>query len=178
MQVLREILPPRVQHRGNADHPAKVLRIAAEGEQRVDRGAEEQRVDHARIALRERIEQMRECKDDVEVRNGQEVGVARREPSFLGERLTLGAMPVAAGVVRDPHRAAAVTRLPMPAEDGGAAGLDRAQHSLLDGGEAVRATVRVAMGAHDVRELHSRTDDRDRRAHWHGAHGISPVAAA
>ena len=73
-------------------------------------------------------------------------------------------MAIATGVVGDPHGAAAVTRLPMAAEGGGATGLDRLESPTLDGGEAMRATIRVAMGAHDVGELQSRTDARDRRA--------------
>ena len=82
------------------------------------------------------------------------------------------------GVVRATHGAAAVTRLLMAPEGGGAASLDRLESPALDGGQAARATKRVAMGAHDVRELQSRTDVRDRRARWHGAHGINPAAAA
>ena len=74
MEVLGEGLAPRVQDRGDPDRAAEVPRIAAEGEQRVGGRAEEQRIDHARIALRQRIEQMRERQDDVAVRNGQEVG--------------------------------------------------------------------------------------------------------
>ena len=66
----------------------------------------------------------------------------------------------------------------MPAEHGGAAGLDRVERPVLDGREAMRATIHVTMGAHDVRELESRTDARDRRARWHGAHRISPAAVA
>ena len=56
MQMLREILPPRVQNRDDADRAAEMARIAAEGEQRVGGRAEQQRVDHARIPLREGVE--------------------------------------------------------------------------------------------------------------------------
>ena len=69
MEVLRESLAPRVKDRGDADRAAEVPRIAPEGEQRVRGRAKEQRVDHARIALRERIEIVRQREDDVEVRN-------------------------------------------------------------------------------------------------------------
>ena len=100
---------------------------------------------------------MRQREDDVEVRNGQQVGAARGEPPFLGQRLTLRAVPIATGVVGDPHGAAAVTRLPMPAEDGGAAGRDRPERHVLDRREAVRPTIRVAVRPHDVRELQPRT---------------------
>jgi hypothetical protein len=59
MQVLREILPPRVQDRGHADGATEVPRIVAEGEQRVGGRAEQERVDYARIALRQGVERMR-----------------------------------------------------------------------------------------------------------------------
>lgn len=72
-------------------------------------------------------------------------------------------MTIATGVVHDPDGAAAVTRLPMAAEDGGTAGRDRLERPTLDGDEAVRTTIRVAMGADDVSEFESRPPARDRR---------------
>ncbi len=70
MQVLREILSPGVQNRGDPDRPAEMARISSEGQQCVGGGAKQQRVDHAGIALREGIEVVWQCEDDVEVRNG------------------------------------------------------------------------------------------------------------
>ena len=85
-------------------------------------------------------------------------------------------MAIPTGVVGDPYGATPITRLPMAAEDSGAAGLDRLESPVLDGGEAVRTPIRGAMGAHDLRELQSKTDGRARRAQGHGAHGISAAA--
>src|SRR6267143_6211281 len=104
MHVLRKILSPRVQDRGDADGAAEMSWVSTEGEQRVSGRAKEQCVDHARIALRERVEVVRQGEDDVEVRNGQQVGAPRREPPLGGERLTLRTMPIATGVVGDAHR--------------------------------------------------------------------------
>ena len=171
MEVLGESLAPGVENRGDPDRAAKVPRITPEGQQRVSSCAEEERVDHARITLRERVERVREREDDVEVRNRQEVSAAGGEPPFLGEGLALRAMPIATGVVRDPHRTAAVTRLPVPAENGGAAGRDRPERPVLDRREPVRPTIALAMGAHNVGELKPRPDGRDRRARRHDAHG-------
>ena len=70
-------------------------RVSTEGEQRVGGGAEEERVDHARMALRERVQVVRQREDDVEVWNRQQVGAPRRQPSFLGEGLALRAMTIA-----------------------------------------------------------------------------------
>ena len=176
MEVLREILPPRVEDRGDADRAAEVPRVTSEGEQRVGGRAKEERVDDARIALRQRVEVVRQREDDVEVRNRQQVGAARREPPFLGEGLTLGAMAIATGVVGDAHGAAPVTRLPMPAEDGGAAGRDRPERHVLDRREAVRPTIGVAVGAHDVRQLQPRTGDARPPCPCGTAHTISPAS--
>ena len=115
MEVWGQILSPRVEDRGDADGAAEVTRVASEGEQGVRGGAEEERVDHARIPLRQRIERVRESEDDVKIREGQQVGATGREPPFLGERLALRTMAIATGVVGDPHRAAVITRLPLVA---------------------------------------------------------------
>ena len=97
MQVLRERLSPRVQDGGDSDRAAEMPRIASEGEQRVGGRAEEQRVDHPRIALRERVEIVRQREDDVEIRDRQQVGFPRRQPAFLCQRLTLRAVAIATG---------------------------------------------------------------------------------
>ena len=170
MEVLGEGLAPGVQDRGDPDRATQMPRIAPEGEQRVGSRAEEEGIEDARIPLGQRIEQMREGEDDVEVGNREQVGSACREPPFLGERLALRAVPIATGVVGDPHGAAAVTRLPMPAKGGGPTGRDGPQGSVLHGREPVRASVGVAVVSDDVRQLEPRTGDRDRRADRHGAH--------
>ena len=152
--MLRAILPPRVQHRGDDDRAAEMSRIPAEREQRVSGRAEEQCVDHPRIALGQGVEIVRQREDDMEVRNGQQVGLARREPPFLGQGLTFRAMAIATGVVGDSHGAAPVTRLPMPAEGGGATGLDGTQSGALHSREAMGELIARTVRAHDVGELH------------------------
>jgi len=54
--VVRQGWSPRVEDGRDADRPAQMPWIAAEGEQRVGGRPEEERVDHARIARRECIE--------------------------------------------------------------------------------------------------------------------------
>jgi hypothetical protein len=132
---------------------AEVPRITAKGEPRVRRGAEQQGVDHARVPLGQGVQRVRQREDDVKVRNRQEVSLPRREPPLFGERLAFGTVAVATGVVAETHGAAAVTRLPMPAERGGAAALDRPERDGLDLGEPVRAPIRVPVRTHDVRQL-------------------------
>jgi hypothetical protein len=110
------------------------------------------RLDDPGIALGQRVHGVRQREDDVKVRNGRQIGAAGGEPPFLGLRLTLGTMAVATGVVGDSHGAASVTRLPMPTQEGSAAGRDRPKRHVLELREAVRLTIPVAMGPHDVRK--------------------------
>lgn len=176
MEMLRERLPPRVQNRGDPDGAAQMATVASEGEERVGRRTKEERVDHPWISLRQCVEIVRQGEDDVAIRNGQEIRLARREPAFFGERLALGAMTIATGVVRDPHGTAVVTRRPMPAQEGGAAGRDRPKRHVLHRCEAVGPTIPVAVRPHDVREFRSTKSARACRAlQGAGTHGLSPA---
>ena len=58
--------------------PPQVSRIAPEGEQRVRRRPKQQRIDHPGIALRERVEVVRQGEDHVKVRNRQEIPPSAR----------------------------------------------------------------------------------------------------
>jgi hypothetical protein len=49
-------------------------RIAPEGQERRSGSLEEEAIEHAGVALRERVQGMRQGEDDVEVRDRQEVG--------------------------------------------------------------------------------------------------------
>ena len=77
-----------------------------------------------------------------------------------------------ARVVGDPRRAAVITRLPTPAQEGGAARRDRAQRHRLDPREPMRAAIGVAMRTHEVGEGEAKGRDRGRRLDSDGTHGL------
>ena len=83
----------------------------------------------------------------------------------------MGQCRLRAGVIGDARGSTVVTRLPMPTEESGAADRDRAQRPMLDRCEPVRTTIGLTMSPHEVGELQRRSETRDRRAWWHGAHG-------
>ena len=64
---------------------------------------------------------MGEGEHDVEVRGGQEFGLAFFKPSLSGDVLTLGAVSIAAGVIEDTFCATVGTALDVASQDGGAA---------------------------------------------------------
>jgi hypothetical protein len=111
VHVLRKILAPGVEHGGHAEVTAEVTRIASEAQERRCRTLKEQAIDEPRVTLRQRIERVGQREDDVEIRNGQHLASARGEPALGGHALTLRAVAIATGVVRDargepraPHR--------------------------------------------------------------------------
>jgi hypothetical protein len=65
----------------------------------------------------------------VEVSNRQQVGLAIGQPCARGSTLTLGTVPVATAVVRDPSVATVLASLDMTAQGRRAAMLDR-RHDL------------------------------------------------
>ena len=53
------------------------------------------------MSLTEWVQRMRQSKDDMEVGHGEQVLLTPREPALARLCLTLRAVPVAAGVIRD-----------------------------------------------------------------------------
>jgi len=160
--MLGEGLPPRVEHGGDAEGTAEVPRIAAKAREGGGRRLKEQAVDHARVALGQRVQGVGQREDDVEVGNGQDLAAPGGEPAFGGHALALRAVAVPAGVVGDPFGAARRADGAMAAEHGGAARGDGAQGSAVSARQRVGLLVRRAVGADDVGELDAgRTLDGD-----------------
>jgi len=154
VDVLGERLAPGVEDGRDADGPTEVAGVAPEGQKGVGHGAKQEVVDDARIPLGERIERVREREDDVKVRDREQLGPARREPAVAGNRLTRRAVAIATRVVRDPRRAAAITRVAVAAQHGRAARGDRPEGHLLDLGQAMGPRERLSTHAHDLCQRH------------------------
>jgi hypothetical protein len=163
MQVLGEVLAPGMEDGRAAEVTAEMARIAAKGGQRGGDGAEQERVDHAGIALGERVQGMRQREDDVEVLDGKQFGLAGGEPALFGEGLALGAVAVAAGIVGEALGPTGITRLAMATERGGTARLDGLHRAALRAGQPMGVAIRRAVGAEDVGDLHRGTLSRARR---------------
>lgn len=99
VEMLVQVLAPGMQDHGGSDVPAQPARVTPEGVQRVPRGLEQEGRKDTGIPLRQGIEGVRQGKYTVARGDGEEVSQARFDPPRLGSRLTLGAMPIAAGMV-------------------------------------------------------------------------------
>ena len=143
---------PGVQHGGEADAGAQMLRVGGDGDEGLGGGPEQEVVDRSLVLERDRADRSRQGEDDVIIGNRQKLRLAVFEPLPRRRRLTLGAMPVAAGIVGDAFVRAVLAALDVSAERGGATGLDRRHHLQL--GEAhvtgVGLAPRRPMGAKDV----------------------------
>ena len=146
---------PGVQHCGQSDPRAKMLRIGRDGDERLGRGLEQDAVDDGLVLVGDVADRGRQREHDVVVPNRQQLRFAVGQPFLGGDRLALRAVPVAAGVVGDAHMRAILAALDMPAESRGAAALD-GRHDLqlreahLSG---VGAAPHRTVAAEDIRNL-------------------------
>jgi hypothetical protein len=85
-----------VQYGGGADARAEVLGIGGDRDQRLGGRAEQQVVDDGFILIGDRSDLGRQRKDDVEIADRQQIGLAGREPILRRCALTLWAMAIAA----------------------------------------------------------------------------------
>ena len=108
MDVLPQILPPRMKHHGDAEFAPEPAGIAPELEQGLRGRLEQQPVDEGGMALRNPIELMGQGEHDMPVRDVEQVGALALDPSGLCQGLALGAVTIPARCVLNRHRPAVV----------------------------------------------------------------------
>ena len=89
----------------------------------------------------------------MEVRDGKNILFSVFDPPLFFEELTLGTVPVSAGVVRDQLRAAVPALVHVTALIRGAAGLDRPHGAKAVRGHRMSASVLWTVPVEDVRDL-------------------------
>jgi len=159
VRVMQQGLRPSVQHGKEADLSSEVFRVGSDGAERFRGCPEEDAVDDALVLKSHRRNFIGNGKDDVIVGNGKQLGHARLEPLGLGERLALGTMAVAAGVVGDPLGAALIAHVDVPAQEGSPADFDGAHGTMLltRHGSAVDLPVLRAALVQDVGHFQGRS---------------------
>ena len=153
--MVRQRRAPGVEHGGDANARAEMAWVGGDGEHGLRRRPEQQIV-HDRLVVESDVGEFGgNAENDVEVSDGQQVGLARGQPVARGGGLALGAVPVAAAVIGDPLMAAVLAGLDMTAQSRRAAMLDR-RHDL----ELVKAqmpgmggTIGWASSAEDIGDL-------------------------
>ena len=90
--MMLKVLPPGMKYAETADVGSEVLRIASQFEHRRGACAKEQIVEQPLVLQCKSGEFMRQREDDVEIRNGQQVSRARRQPFCARVPLALWAV--------------------------------------------------------------------------------------
>src|SRR5215470_13883259 len=129
MRMVGHRRAPGMQYGSGADAGTEVLGIGGNGEQSVGRNAEQQVVNYRLVLVGDWGDLGRQCEDDMEIADRQQISLARGKPVPCHRALTLGTMAVATRVVGDPAVAAILAALDMAAECSRAALLDR-RHDL------------------------------------------------
>jgi len=124
VRMVLQLLIPGVEDAKEADLGAKTLGVRGDFDQCLGAATEQHPVNRFFVLQGQRSQLVGERKHDVSIGRSEEFGSPRRQPAVAGLALTLGAVSVAARVIRDGAMAAAGTLIQMAAHRGGAAPLD------------------------------------------------------
>ena len=116
-----ELLIPGMQHGEEADFRAELFRIASDFEKCFGTGAKQQIIDDFFVLQSQWSKLRRKCEDHMDVVRREKFSLTCGDPAFPSRGLTLRAVPISAGVVRDGGAMpAAGALIEMTAECGGA----------------------------------------------------------
>jgi hypothetical protein len=169
MQVAR----PGVQDGGDAKlgGRSEPFRIASEGQERVGGALEEQVEDERAVAPSELAQIARQREHDMEVMDWQDAVEPLLYPARAAQRLALGAMTIATGIVGRPLEAARRADLEVAAEDCGATGHHVSRDAVFHGAEDVLVPQGREVAAKDLGHLEPRLGVYD----WRRARRTSGV---
>ena len=157
--MMRERLPPGMQHHRRADLGAEVFGIGSDRLQRRGGGLEQQRIDDGLVLVGDGRDRRRQRENDMEILDRQQVGLPRFEPFAGCTGLTLPAVPVATGVVGNGRVPTIAATRDVAAEGGRPTCLYCSHHAPLTAIEmaGIAGTISIAMAAEHVRHLESGT---------------------
>ena len=156
--MMVKVLAPGVEHGHDSDLSTKMLWVGGNGAQRLGGSLEEDVVDLGLVLERDLGHRGRHGEDDMEILQRQQLGLAGREPFRPGPALTLGTMPIAAGIVGAADQSAhgadfrVTTQLCRPAQ------LDSGHDATLDSPEmsVPGLSISIAVAAEDIRHFQRR----------------------
>ena len=163
VRMVKEIRAPRVQHGQKTDVCAQVFRVAGNLAQRTC-GTVEQDLVHDGLVLKGyRRDLLRDRKDNVEVLDWEQLSLPLSNPPCSRQLLTLGAMPIPAGVVSDLLVATLVALLNVSARCSCPASDETSQYSTLSTRDATApGNSKISLvGSNDVGHLEARAAHSD-----------------
>ena len=131
MGMMEERLAPGMEDGNEADRRPEMARVRGNRSERGGRGPKEQRVEEALILEGDGRHVVRHGEHDVKILAVEDLGLPALDPLCARQRLTLGTVPIRAGVIRDALMAAGVALFDMPAEHSRTTRLDCGHHAPL-----------------------------------------------
>ena len=119
--MMLQLLPPRVQDHQHPDPRSQVLGVGRHLQKSLLGAVEEQPIQELAVAQCQCAELVGQGEDDVEVGNGQEVGLTFGQPGCPLAPTALRTASVAAGMIVVPYLAAVIALGDVPAQRGRAA---------------------------------------------------------
>lgn len=120
-----------MEYRKKTNLGSKMLRVEGNLQKSFGAGSEQQMVEELLVLQHEWREWVRQGKHQVEVADGEQFFLASSEPAPTSRDLTLGAVPIAAGVENDDPMATTWALMEMSTQDCGTAVGDGAEHLLV-----------------------------------------------
>lgn len=117
-------LAPGMQDGSQTDFRAEPLGIGGDRLQCLSRHLHQQSINDRLVLESDLRDRRRQGKDDMEVRDGQEVGDTSSNPLSASRPLALWAMAIATGIVGDAGHATIITSINVPTKTGRPARFD------------------------------------------------------
>lgn len=151
----RERLTPGVEHGHKADLGPEMFGIGGDLPQGLRGSMEEQIVDDPFVLQADLSDRLGQCENHMEITDRQQLGLPRLQPPGLGCGLTLRAMPVPTGVVRNLPGSTIRAGLDMSTQLGSPTDLDGAHDPQMMHGQAAAMilSVDVAVAAQHIGHL-------------------------
>jgi len=156
--MVEEILSPGVEDGEKTDIGAQVKRIASQSLQGAGDGGEELGIEQTLVGKEDRTQRFGDCKDKVEVGDGEQIALTGGQPLLTTMTETLRTVPVATGLVRDVLMAATITLMEIAAQGAGSTKGQITQDFSLLQRSGMSALVSVPVSAKDLGHSGPRVD--------------------
>jgi hypothetical protein len=133
--MMMQILSPGMEHRYEADSRTQMFAVGGDLQEGFGCGAKEHAVNCPLVLKSQGSEHLRQREDDVKVLDRQQLSSTLDEPCRAGGALTLWAMTITAGTIRDRAVSAMVALLDVATERSGTTDCDVPQRFPLANGE-------------------------------------------
>ena len=153
MRMIEQGPCPGVEHGQNRQPPADITPVPRELLQGGGGAAQEQSVENFLMGPTDRVQLLGDGQCQQVIVAGQEAGALGFQPAFDLFSVTLGTMPVAAGVIAVKLMSAAIALVKLAAAGRRAATHQILQELLLTGQKGVRPRVIRSVAAKDIRHL-------------------------